>query len=154
MQTVHQTIFFCMAIGILSLNIIGDVKLWHLIAHHQYLKTIKEQAEENSLLSTVFSPRTVRIINTGIYTLTAGLILLVIVALYFQGKYFGSSQLNHTAITLILMQFVNIIFQTCAWPTQMFPNRRITKPMLITDSILSFINYSLLIYMIYQAAVV
>lgn len=35
----------------------------------------------------------------------------------------------------------------------MFPNRRITKPMLITDSILSFINYFLLINIIYQAVV-
>lgn len=151
MQLVHQSIFFCLVIAVISLNILAEIKLWHLISHHQFLAEIKKQAEEDSDLATIFSPHTVRIINTIIYTLAALLPLIVIVAIYFQGRYFNSYQFNHTTFTLILVQLVTVLFQSFAWPSHAFPNRRFSKLMLVTDTTLSLINYALLFYMLYQA---
>ena len=151
MPTFHQVIFYVLVIAVLALNVISDIKFWGMVVHHQYMKEIKEQAGVFSDLATIFNPKIVRILNTALYTLAAVLPLTLNVAIYFQARSFNSPQLSHTAATLVLLQLLIIIFQTCAWPTPAFPNRSFSKPMLVTDIALTFIGYALLICLLCQA---
>lgn len=154
MQTIHQAVFFLLILAIICLNVLSDIKFWRLVVNHQYMAKVKELAEESSDLTALLGPHKMRVLNTVLYTLAACLPLIVIVAIYFQGKYFGSPRLNHTAVTLIIYQIVDIFFEFCAWPTQVFPHRRLTIPLLVTTSILSFISYALLLCLIYQGLTV
>lgn len=155
MTEFHQIIFYILFTCCAIISIVGDFAIYKGIANGKLIKSIKENGQDigtaNDMLNQALGEKAARWIQAIEAMIPSLLSLILVAGLYFQGRYFENAGLSHTLMAYLLVQILDGIFVNVKWPTPMFPERPITKMLLITTGIFSLLGYILLIFIFIQA---
>lgn len=134
MESFHETIFYILWATYAIICIAGDIKTYYQIHTGKLQKLIHDESKDftemNNDLATLFNPKTVRIFYAILFSIPFIFTAIMIFGMYYQARYFQLPELNRTIITLFLFQVVEGIFIIYKWPNQLFPKRKLTKPLL------------------------
>ena len=148
MQSFHEVTFYTIWGFCLLMCIIGDFGLYRGLLNGQLKKDLKESSQELGMatdsLNQLIGEKKTRLINAILASIPTIIVVILIFAMYYQGKAFNSDFLNRTTLAYLAIEILDGIFIAVKWPNPLFPDRPMTKALLATTIFFSVANFLLL----------